>query len=758
MILTINAIIEWPLGIGNDAQNASNKITAQVERVLFIDTSSAQIVLFDIQDEAALPYWRSINEIEMALLAGEARLLDLDPYAYLRRPEDNIPLAYRQQRDDTWEKYIRPLVEDENGQPRLEIYDEQQRGQLIAKAIEETGRSKRLFYRDLRRYWRVGQVKNGLLPRYDRSGGRGKRKKIKSLDKRGRPSDIEKTTGKQTGVNVDKIVRRDFRKGIRLFYQNQEQRPLSQAYKLTLSKFFNCGYEEKNGVLEPQLPPIEALPTLRQFRYWYEQDWEPQRNIAARLGMRRYNLRHRPVLGSSLSLAFGPGSLYQIDATMADVYLVSTIDPTRIIGRPVLYLIVDTFSRMIAGFAVTLEGPNWLGATLGLANAMTDKVAFCAGHGITILPEQWPCHYLPERILADRGELEGYNADHVVNALGITVANTPPYRADWKGVVERYFRLTNDRVVKWLPGAVYPKQERGDRDYRLDACLTLDEFRQILIWAILEHNNEYRMDWYPMSEVMVRDKVEPYPVELWEWGIQNRAGALRTLPDNVIRQSLLPREEKTASIARDGIHFRELRYTCQRAEKEGWFARVRAHGRKRVTVAYDPRRADMIYLYLDGQAEPEVATLLDQYATFRGWDWYEVADFQARQKQESYYSKTRRLQSEAGTEVQIKQIVEQAKERQEAALADQPQSKSARRRGIRQNRQVERSHDHRQTVEAETKVETETNVEVETQPQTQNETGTNDYVPAPRNVELLRKLREQKLQTQSNSLPEEETP
>ena len=110
-------------------------------------------------------------------------------------------------------------------------------------------------------------------------------------------------------------------------------------------------------------------------------------------------------------MAFGPGSLYQIDATIVDLYLVSSFNRTCIIGRPVLYLVVDVFSRMIVGMSVLLEGPSWVGAMLALDCAMSDKVSFCAQYGIEITSEQWNCHHLPKAILADRGEFESYNAD-----------------------------------------------------------------------------------------------------------------------------------------------------------------------------------------------------------------------------------------------------------------------------------------------------------------------------------------------------------
>ena len=46
-----------------------------------------------------------------------------------------------------------------------------------------------------------------------------------------------------------------------------------------------------------------------------------------------------------------------------------------------------------------------------LCNAASDKVAYCAEYGIEITESQWPCRYIPDSILADRGELEEPDAD-----------------------------------------------------------------------------------------------------------------------------------------------------------------------------------------------------------------------------------------------------------------------------------------------------------------------------------------------------------
>ncbi|RME86877.1 MAG: DNA-binding protein, partial [Anaerolineae bacterium] len=353
-----------------------------------------------------------------------------------------------------------------------------------------------------------------------------------------------------------------------------------------------------------------------------------------------------------------------------------------------------------------------------------------AGHGITITPDQWPSHHLPEKLLADRGELEGYNADNLVNALNISVANTPPYRADWKGIVERYFRLSNERVTRWLPGAVRTDARRGDPDYRLDACLTLTEFRQILIWTILEHNNHYRMDWYPMDRAMIRDQIEPYPVALWQWGLENRVGHLRTMPQEVIRLNLLPQD--TASIARDGIRFRKLRYTCRQAEEEGWFVAARERGSRRVPVAYDVRRADTLYLRLDDPRQLVPCHLLPQFEVYRGLDWYEVQEHQALLRQRSKRAESGQIQADAAYQSRVAHIVQQAQERRKQTSL--PESKAARLRNIRDNRRRERRLERQEGDWLPGDTPARDGEETPVAPDSET-----TYIPEPRQLELLRR-------------------
>ena len=164
--------------------------------------------------------------------------------------------------------------------------------------------------------------------------------------------------------------------------------------------------------------------------------YQSEEKLRKRKGNRKYELNHRAVLGTSVGDLYGPGTKYQIDATIADVYIVSSFNRNWIIGRPVIYVVIDVFSRMVVGLYVGLEGPSWFGAMMALANTASDKVSYCKQYGIDITKEEWDCHYLPQTLLADRGELEGYNVERLISAFHMKVENTPPYRADWKGIVD----------------------------------------------------------------------------------------------------------------------------------------------------------------------------------------------------------------------------------------------------------------------------------------------------------------------------------
>jgi hypothetical protein len=710
-----------------------------VERLLAPDPFTSDLWTIRIYDSKAQPFRRDSAELKNSLLTGEARVLPKDPFAYLSCPESDINEKHRQHRDESW-AVIAPLVED--GEQLFRFYSHNSR---VAKLVKITGRSKSTIYRKLRKYFQRGQTKNSQLPLYNQCGWRN-RLELKTSDeapheederefkKLGRPSKLSAATGETLGINITAKVLQLFRTGIQLFYERREKRKLSDAFQLTLEKFFNHGYyKDRNGVWVPALPPASELPSYRQFRYWYNKERQPRRAQIARDGAARHNLSGRSKLGDSTQMAFGPGSIFQIDATIGDVYLVSSLDRNWNIGRPVIYFVIDVFSRLIVGLTVALEGPSWLGAMLALENVRTEKVAFCAEYDISIEEAEWPACHLPEALMADRGELEGYNADHLVNAFNMRVHNTAPYRGDLKGIVEQHIDRSNEKIIHWIPGRVR-KRERGDRDYRLDATLTLYEFRKLMVLSVLDHNNEQRLKKYRKDEYMIADHVEPYPIDLWNWGISNRSGHLRKPDIETVRLNLLPEAE--ASVTQNGIEFANLRYSSELARREQWFERAGERGSWKIRVAHDPRTRSRIYLRLDGGKRMETCHLLAADKTFLDRDWYETMEEFELRKLKDQSSTTRRQRSRAHFHAATNQVVNQANE--ETTNARVPTSDRARVAGIRPNRKRERELERNANAWELGDDSKPTTTELSPQ--------TGGYVPPPQPTDKLRMMRQRRMQ------------
>lgn len=354
LTLVVNMLLEWETG--------------DVERVLWIDPLGNDVVMIQVDDAAAWPTIHAWAMLQDALEKQTVWTTHGDQYAVPSQSEEDIPVKHRQRRDQAWH-IIQPLIA-----AGKDIFIAEKRGPLVATVAEQAGKTKTTVYGYLRRYWQGGQTRNALLPRYHNCGAPDQIRPDTER-KRGRPSDLERAIGVRMGVNVDDQIRDYFRAGIRQFYETRQARSLKEAYQLTLEKFFHRGYEWQDGVAIPILPPAEELPTFRQFTYWYRKEQNLTHTVVSCKGERRFNSDHRALLGDSTQMAFGPGAVYQIDATIGDIYLVSALDRQRIIGKPIIYLVVDVFSRLIAGLSVSLEGPSWLGAMLALENATTDKVA-----------------------------------------------------------------------------------------------------------------------------------------------------------------------------------------------------------------------------------------------------------------------------------------------------------------------------------------------------------------------------------------------
>lgn len=651
-----------------------------IERILWIDEGNLIAFTIDIYSKNALPKLRRVRDIIEGIDNKSIIQIKQDPFVRFIN-EESLGENYKQIRDKAWK--IIEMIAGLQNEPK--IYYGEHRGKYISQVMEEYKVSKNMIYKYLRRYWQRGKVKNALLPDYDFSGAPGN-DRIAGVVKRGRPRKSKEILG--NGINVDEQTKKIFRIAINRYYHTDKENSLRTAYTFMVKEFYAENYNIENGLRKVFIQDINTIPSLEQFRYWYEKENNIKKKLISRKGDKKYQLNNRAIMGKSDYNIIGPGSKYQIDATVADVYLVSRINRNWIIGRPVMYIVIDVFSRMVTGLYIGLEGPSWIGAMMALSNTATSKVQYCKEFGIEINDSDWPCHSLPEAILADRGEMESSLVDTLINSLHVKIENTPPYRADWKGIVEQYFKLLDTKVKPVIPGHIDINfRERGGKDYRLDAKLDIYQFTKIIINCILSRNNKNYMDNYIRDEEMLSDGIEPIPNALWQWGISHRSGSLRSFSEDIVKLNLMPRD--SALVTAKGIKFKNMYYSCHKAIEELWFENARNKGSWKLDISYDPRNMNYIYIRKNNGREFEKCELLDE-RRYLNKTLEEIIFLDEFEKFEKSTKKGELLQSKVDLYSEIEGIVSEAEKMTNEQSIDG--SKSAKIKGIRDNRRLEKDN------------------------------------------------------------------
>ncbi|MGP9676907.1 MULTISPECIES: integrase catalytic domain-containing protein, partial [unclassified Halomonas] len=604
----------------------------------------------------------TIADIEQWTLDESLKRVE-DPFSYLASVAVQQGTKAQKIRDNRYQ-LIAPLLVDE------EIYYRSGRGPLVQARSEETSTPRKTLYKHLRQYWQRGSIPNALLPDYSNSGAKGQKKS--SSKKLGRP----RKTSPGTGTTVDSAIERMFRIVIDRHYVNDKGHTMPYVHRRFTDMFETANPEVRQ----------EDYPTVVQLRYFYEREYKKADRIRLRANRITYQKDIRPLIGTATAGVLGPGSRYEIDATIADIYLLSA-DRQGVIGRPTLYVVVDVFSRMVTGFYVGLENPSYVTAMSALTTSMSDKTQLCGRYGLEIIGDQWPTVGIPDAILADRGELLGHQIESLEKAFGVRIENTPPYRGDAKGIVERYFRTLQAEFKPFAPGVVTGTRVRkqGGKDYRLDATLTLDDFTRIMLASILHRNQYAVLPKYDRDADMPNDMALT-PLNIWNWGIQNRTGRLRTASEEALRIALLPRQK--AFLSDLGVSCFGAYYTSKELLGSGWLHR---NGDRRITdlqAAYDPAVADHIYLFPEkGSSEYWVCSLTDRSRQYRGKSMWELWVSQEEQRKATSAAKVAETTSKRDLESLVSKTLKDA-ERSRPVLPKQSKAETI--RGIRDNRRQER--------------------------------------------------------------------
>mgnify|MGYP002792633350 FL=1 len=437
----------------------------------------------------------------------------------------------------------------------------------------------------------------------------------------------------------ESVRKPDYEAAIRKYYFSAKRNSLRTAYELYILE----NYTNK-GVL------ADEIPSWSSFRLYYFRHFrgDPQREIA-REGLTAYQRNNRPLYGSAMQYRESVGC-YQVDETQGDIYLVSKWDRSKVIGRPNVYLAIDTASGLIAGVYVGLDaGETALMACI--ANAAGDKATYCAAYGIDLSPDDWPSRGLPSEIISDRGgEFVGDRINELCICYGIDRQALPPFRAEEKPLVERAMDLIQDSYKSMLRGRGVIGDDVGERwatDYRKQAILTLDEYTAIVIHTIIALNKGRVLTDIGHLPVDAPNT----PAQLWKWLIDRGKSTLLDVDADELYRRALPRA--SGKITRKGIVWNGLRYLPERGAEL-------TVGQK-VEYAYDAQ--DTSHIYVVGKDKRLIpCSLAPSSSRYDGYDMADVAVMRREEAEKEKAARQTELEARVAMRSEIEKIIRLAEE------------------------------------------------------------------------------------------------
>lgn len=523
---------------------------------------------------------------------------------------------------------IAPLIEDEVKRYQYLFGDSTG---ILEELIKLSNRSRKYVAGTLNRYWFHGSHKNALLPLWRNCGSNPTLPNKPKMDKQGNVA-LNSKSGPKTkyGKTFRGITEQDL-DNIKKF-----SKAIPSGSKVRLSYLYE---EFCRTYLYPKIKPKNidacelAIPVPRQqlispevFKYHLKKHVGPLVFIRKAVGEISYQKDKKGKPGLARQGLRGPTDRYEIDATIVDQYILFPYDKSEQLatGRPVVYLVADTWSGMFVGVHACFHGPNWHGASQALFNALTDKVAFCKRYGIEISEQDWPCHHPCSQLVMDRGsEYTDRNIEGILTGkIGIQLGGFTAYhRGDCKGLVEQGFHIYQQNAVNFVPGQVVKKPQKEAQHASRHAAMSFKDFMKRLIKLILyTNNNRARVNNHNFE--MTRDGVGLTPKDLYVYGLQEMVIPRTTVSIEQLRFALLP--EANATVRAQGVYFRGLYYNSNEIVRSQWLDLAKNTGRFKIRVRYDDNSTNHIWCKNEESDEVYQLDLTDRSEAYKNQIWANV--------------------------------------------------------------------------------------------------------------------------------------
>ncbi|MBN3926325.1 Mu transposase C-terminal domain-containing protein [Nostoc sp. NMS4] len=278
--------------------------------------------------------------------------------------------------------------------------------------------------------------------------------------------------------------------------------------------------------------------------------------------------------------------VWQCDHTLVDVLLVD--QHGKILSRPWLTTVIDSYSRCIMGINLGYDAPSSQVVALALRHAILPK-QYGSEYGLN---EEWGTSGLPQHFYTDGGK--DFRSNHLqqigvqlgfVCHLRVSEAALKELRPSEGGSVERPFKTLNTELFSTLQGYTGSNVQERPEEAEKEACLTLRQLEQMLVRYIVDNYNQ-RLD------ARMGDQTR---FQRWESGL---ISSLDLLSERDLDICLMKQARR--QIQRGGyLQFENLMY---RGEYLAGYAG------ESVVLRYDPRDITTILVYsIEGDKEVFIA-------------------------------------------------------------------------------------------------------------------------------------------------------
>lgn len=271
-------------------------------------------------------------------------------------------------------------------------------------------------------------------------------------------------------------------------------------------------------------------------------------------------------------------ALVEIDHSPLDIILVDSVD-REVIGRAFITIVLDTHTRCVLGFHISLEHPNAMTVALALQHAMLPKEAWLAERGISHMA--WNCFGRIKKLRLDNAkEFKGKALKRGCELWGM---EGPQYRDKDKkeqgAYVERVIGTIQCKAAN-EPGATGSSTKyRRDYDPDHDAQMTLQEAE---IWMTQQITQFYHKNWH--------ETLQMSPEKAWELAHTTAEGIV--LPE-IITDARQLRLDFAPFVWRS-ITSIGIKHACGRywtPELKRWVGT-----KKKYRVKYDTRNVSRVYV------------------------------------------------------------------------------------------------------------------------------------------------------------------